>query len=292
MVDNGIKTASLNAGEQYTIPAGYHNGNGKVTANNLASQTSGTADAGAILTGRTAWVNGEKLTGYIPNLGGVNKSLNCGESYTIQYGYHNGSGKVTANSLSSQTSANARASHILTGYNAWVNGSKINGSMPNRGAAGTSLNAGGSYTIPAGYHNGSGKVTANSLASQTSATAIDKDILYGKTAWVNGKKIDGMFGYGMNLKEIAARLDFTRTVYSIYTFSDNNHAALVCVDGYIVSVYRGGGYRTINLNLIINDKVYNPRLTIEVNSSNSLTIISNQNISAKYTVRTILAYGR
>ena len=27
-----------------------------------------------------------------------------------------------------------------------------------------SLNCGGSYTIPAGYHNGSGKVTTNSLA--------------------------------------------------------------------------------------------------------------------------------
>ena len=34
--------------------------------------------------------------------------------------------------------------------------------MTNRGAVSKSLNPGSSYTIPAGYHNGSGKVTANS----------------------------------------------------------------------------------------------------------------------------------
>ena len=63
--------------------------------------------------------------------------------------------------------------------------------MPNQGAKTASLNCGGSYTIPAGYHNGSGKVTANSLASQTSATAAAGDIVSGKTAYVNGTKITG-----------------------------------------------------------------------------------------------------
>lgn len=32
MVDQGAKTASLAPGGSYTIPAGYHNGNGQVTA--------------------------------------------------------------------------------------------------------------------------------------------------------------------------------------------------------------------------------------------------------------------
>lgn len=32
--------------------------------------------------------------------------------------------------------------------------------MPNRGAISESIYPGGSYTIPAGYHNGNGKVTA------------------------------------------------------------------------------------------------------------------------------------
>ncbi len=50
--------------------------------------------------------------------------------YTIPKGYHNGNGKVTANSLASQTSASARASDILSEKNAWVNGSLVNGNIP------------------------------------------------------------------------------------------------------------------------------------------------------------------
>lgn len=110
---------------------------------------------------------GNPLTGTMPNNGAVSPSaLNCGGSYTIPAGYHNGGGKVTANSLASQTNADAVAGNILTGKTAWVNGSKVTGTMANRGAVTQTLNAGGSYTIPAGYHNGSGKVTANSLSSQ------------------------------------------------------------------------------------------------------------------------------
>ena len=87
--------------------------------------------------------------------------------------------------------ANATASNILVDKTAYVNGAKITGTMPNKGAVTSNLNCGGSYTIPAGYHNGSGKVTANSLASQTSANATAGDILKNKTAWVNGSKITG-----------------------------------------------------------------------------------------------------
>ena len=39
MVDQGAKTASLAPGGSYTIPAGYHNGNGKVTAVSLKTMT-------------------------------------------------------------------------------------------------------------------------------------------------------------------------------------------------------------------------------------------------------------
>ena len=55
----------------------------------------------------------------------------------------------------------------------------------------SSLNCGEGYTIPEGYHNGPGKITANSLTSQTSATATSANILKGKTVWVNGSKITG-----------------------------------------------------------------------------------------------------
>ena len=87
----------------------------------------------------------------------------------------------------------ASASDVLSGKKAGVQGSDepVNGTMPNRGAVSRTLNAGGSYTISAGYHNGGGKVTANSLASQTNATATEAKILSGYTAWVNGNKLTG-----------------------------------------------------------------------------------------------------
>ena len=87
--------------------------------------------------------------------------------------------------------ATAVAGEILTGKTAYVKGVKVTGTMANQEAKTASLNAGDSYTIPAGYHNGSGKVTANSLASQTDGTAVASDILSGKTAYVDGAKVTG-----------------------------------------------------------------------------------------------------
>lgn len=55
--------------------------------------------------------------------------------------------------------ATALAAEILTGKSAYVAGTKVNGTMPNRGAAGgTIATKDGEYTIQQGYHDGSGKV--------------------------------------------------------------------------------------------------------------------------------------
>ena len=105
-------------------------------------------------------------------------------------------GTVATNKYNAGVSATkvgtATASEVLTGYT-FTNSSSVgaSGSMKNNGAVSQSLNAGGSYTIPAGYHNGSGKVTANSLASQTAGTATAGQILSGQTAWVGGSKVTG-----------------------------------------------------------------------------------------------------
>lgn len=57
--------------------------------------------------------------------------------------------------------ATAAESDVLSGKRFYA-GDKIikEGKMPNRGAISESIHPGGSYTIPAGYHNGSGSVTA------------------------------------------------------------------------------------------------------------------------------------
>ena len=54
--------------------------------------------------------------------------------------------------------ATAVAGEILQGKTAYAKGNKATGTMANRGAVSQSLHINGSYTIPAGYHNGSGKV--------------------------------------------------------------------------------------------------------------------------------------
>ena len=55
--------------------------------------------------------------------------------------------------------ATAVAAEILTGKTAYKNGSMLTGTMPNRGAvAGTIDTKAGQYTVPQGYHDGSGKV--------------------------------------------------------------------------------------------------------------------------------------
>lgn len=59
--------------------------------------------------------------------------------------------------------ANAVAAEILASKIAYVNGSKITGSMTNRGGVtGTISTKAGEYTIASGYHDGSGKVSIDS----------------------------------------------------------------------------------------------------------------------------------
>ncbi|MBU5436373.1 hypothetical protein KQI42_00020 [Tissierella sp. MSJ-40] len=57
--------------------------------------------------------------------------------------------------------ATAIAGDILSGKTAYAKGKKLIGSMANRGAIDNTITTqGGQITIPAGYHNGSGKVKA------------------------------------------------------------------------------------------------------------------------------------
>ena len=94
--------------------------------------------------------------------------------------------------LKASATGTTSADKVLAGETfSTENDTDLSGTMPNKGAVTSNLNCGGSYTIPKGYHNGNGRVTATSLSSQTSANATAKDIMNGKTAWVNGSKITG-----------------------------------------------------------------------------------------------------
>ncbi len=79
--------------------------------------------------------------------------LKAGSIYTLRY---NG---VNFTLQGEGGSGNATASDLLSGKTASVDAGDIVGTMPDRGAVNHSLPINGSYTIPAGYHNGIGKVT-------------------------------------------------------------------------------------------------------------------------------------
>lgn len=99
-------------------------------------ELTGDAADSQVLAGKSYYNTNPKIkrTGSMVNQGAVSQTLNAGGSYTIPSGYHNGSGKVTVNSLASQTPGNASTGQILTGYNGWVNGQKVNGNIPIQGA--------------------------------------------------------------------------------------------------------------------------------------------------------------
>lgn len=95
---------------------------------------------------------------------------------------HDKSGAVITgeNTYDADTSdANATASEILATKTAYVNGSKVTGNMTNNGAVtGTITTKAGQYTIPQGFHDGSGKV---SISSTEQAKIIASNIKSGIT---------------------------------------------------------------------------------------------------------------
>lgn len=64
---------------------------------------------------------------------------------------------------SDTTDANAMQSEILNGRTAYVNKTKLTGTMPNNGSvAGVISTKAGQYTVPIGFHDGGGKVSIDS----------------------------------------------------------------------------------------------------------------------------------
>lgn len=77
-------------------------------------------------------------------------------SKTIKEGTLTLTGNVTADKILEGSSGYADDAHSI-----------VVGRMPNKGSWGTTINPGGEATIPAGYHNGNGKVTAVSLKTMS-----------------------------------------------------------------------------------------------------------------------------
>lgn len=114
--------------------------------------------------------SGKPLVGTMINRGAWNGNTGYEGVVTIPEGYHNGKGKVTGGPFS--FSGNAGTADVLSGRTFYSDsGTKQTGTMVNRGAWNGSTSYGGSVTIPAGYHNGSGKVTGGAFSFSGNAAA-------------------------------------------------------------------------------------------------------------------------
>ena len=98
----------------------------------------------------------------------------------------NGGGGLSTSKLALAT---ATEDNVLAGKSFYaVDKTLKEGTMPNRGAVDTTINPGSSYTVPAGYHNGGGRVKA--------ATWTKDKYLYLVIQYQNG--------YGIPMPEYAA----------------------------------------------------------------------------------------
>jgi len=225
----------------------------------------GDATAAQILSGKKAVVKGNAVTGTMVNRGAVTKTLNAGGSYTIPAGYHNGSGKVTANTLASQTSATATASDILSGKTAYINGTKVTGAMANKGALNWNPSTSTSYIVPAGYYSGGTISTLGAYNAGVKAGKASPTISKGTYTWTwSGNKYTdnylsmtgGSLSYNTGKKNIiAATITSTSNLYyfqygeanankyvlgSIYTTFDSSGNIYVNVpDGVTITNYYG-----------------------------------------------------
>lgn len=175
--------------------------------------TSVTAAAGDVLTGKIYVTStGVVTTGTMKNNGNVSKTLDVTTvSYTIPAGKHSGSGtvkivletktvtptksqqtitpasgkvlsQVTVNPIPDEyqdiTVTTAEAGHVLVEKDfVAADGKVTTGTMPDNGAVTKTLDtATKSYTIPAGYHNGSGKVSITTETKSATPTKSSQTI--------------------------------------------------------------------------------------------------------------------
>ena len=252
MANNGAVSQSLNAGGSYTIPEGYHNGSGKVSANSLASQTAGTATAAQILSGQTAWVGGSKLTGTMVNKSGTTEytataaldSTNSELEMTVPAtGYYTSNNKLKATfatiaSLIGLTSAKlargntvlgitgnsnvvdtstgtATAAQILSGYSAYVKGVKVNGTA----TSGKKYASGTSYTL--GTHPN---------ASMIYYRAFQEPDVYSRNGYSSTIAIDPGFAASILKAQYVRVSGITAYYYTVVLRYDGTSFHFDCID--------------------------------------------------------------
>lgn len=228
--NNGAVSASVQEGSSYTIPKGYHNGSGTV---------SGVSGGGNYSLQAKSATPTKKQQSIAPDAGYYGLSaVTVGaipDNYQDTSPVTAGAGDVLANKV------------IVN-----ADGETVAGTMPNNGAVSKTLDAATkSYTVPAGYHDGTGKVqivTEEKTATPTKAAqeitpatgkvlskvsigaipanyidtsdadALAANILEDKTAYVDGAKVTGIMANNGAISKTIDGLNVTSyTVPAGYT---------------------------------------------------------------------------
>ena len=268
-----------------------------------------TAGAGDVLATKVIVESDGTITaGTMTNNGTVSKTLDAtssNQSYTVPQGYHSGGGtvqivletksatpttssqditptsgkvlsKVTVGAIPSNykdtTNVDAAAGDVLAGKIIVTSTGEVEGTMTNRGAVSKTLDAttsNQSYTVPAGYHNGSGTVSITLEEKSATPSTSSQNITptSGKVlSKVTVAAIPAKFGDTTGDDATSAHILYGKKAHSNSSGSavavtggmTNNGAISATIDGLVTTSYTvPAGYHngsgTVSLDSSIED---------------------------------------
>lgn len=166
------------SGKKFHLPSGAP-GTGTCTYD--ADTSDATAVAAEILTGKTAYKNGSKLTGTMPNRGAQTSVITTkAQQVTIQQGYHDGSGNV-------QIDATEQAKIIANNIKDGVQILGVTGTYTGEGVTAQSKtvtpNSSQQTVLPDSGYDYLSQVTVNAIPyTETDNTAGGKTVTIGSAA--------------------------------------------------------------------------------------------------------------